>query len=214
MRTNRYFLLALAVIIAILWLIREYLRSSDPRLADLVFAYGFCATLATLGVIAWLSARRMRERAIIEELERMKQAGLLTTTTYTARRAFRLRGNERDSLRYFLELENGRVLVLEGSYLYQEDGHSDFPCKQFTIERHTEHGYVLDLLCEGAPIMPEADMLFDETAALKYYPECPDAAEAFDLFETTYPDNTILEDTYDSIFTRLQETQPDQISGM
>ena len=62
--------------------------------------------------------------------------------------------------------------------------------------------------------MPEADMLFDETAALKYYPECPDAAEAFDLFETTYPDNTILEDTYDSIFTRLQETQPGQISGM
>lgn len=214
MRTNRYFLLALAIITAVLWLIRQYLQDSDPRLADLVFAYGFCATLAVLGIVAWLSARKMGQRAMLEELAHMKREGLLTTTTYTVRRAFRLRKNGDDSPRYFLEQANGRVLVLEGSYLYQEEGHHDFPCTQFTVERHTAHGYVLDLLCEGQPVPLDADMLFDDTAALKYYPECPDAEEAVDLFETTYPDNTVLEDTYDSIFTRLQETQPGQESGI
>ncbi len=214
MRTNRYFFLALAIITAVLWLIRQYLHDSDPRQADLVFAYGFCTTLAVLGIIAWLSARKMGQRAMLEELAHMKREGLLTTATYTIRRAFRLRRTGGDSLRYFLEQSNGHVLVLEGSYLYQEEGRHDFPCTQFSIERHTAHGYVLDLLCEGQPVPLDADMLFDDTAALKYYPECADAEEAFNLFETTYPDNSILEDTYDSIFMRLQETQPGQISGM
>ena len=60
-------------------------------------------------------------------------------------RAFGVKEFEDEGLHYFLELTDGRVLVLSGQYLYDYEAISDdsetnrpraFPCSEFTLRRH------------------------------------------------------------------------------
>jgi hypothetical protein len=58
----------------------------------------------------------------------------------------------------------GRVLVLSGQYLYDDEPISDgaevnqprsFPCTEFTIRRHKNEGYGADIRCGGPVLEPE-----------------------------------------------------------
>lgn len=97
----------------------------------------------------------------IRELE---QNGLLVPTGYRAKRAFQVEEFEDEGSQYFIELEDGDVLFLCGQYLYEYEPIDDdpelnqqrrFPCSEFTVRRHRQKGFVVDILCGGAVIEPE-----------------------------------------------------------
>ena len=102
--------------------------------------------------------RQPRTSEIANELEKRN---LLVYTHYRIERAFRVAELNGEGPHYFLELENGGILHLSGQYLYQyEPGDRPmrfFPCTQFTVRRHAQLGHVVDILCDGLVIEPEAE---------------------------------------------------------
>jgi hypothetical protein len=106
--------------------------------------------------------RQPRQAIVTGFAEELKVRGLLQSTSFRADRAFRVDGFGAQGPHYFLELEDGDgVLHLSGTYLYDYepiDGSlRHFPCTQFTVRRHAELGYVVDLICRGLVIEPEVD---------------------------------------------------------
>ncbi len=158
MRVNRCYLLALAVILAVLFALRLYLAPEYPELAERILVVGFCATLFVLGLLAWRGARQSGFDAVAAETERLRRAGLLDSRTYRIRRAFRIAESAVEGPHYFLETDESRVLYLAGQYLYQEDEDGLFPAAEITVVRHREHGYVVDLVCDGERVALNADL--------------------------------------------------------
>ena len=158
MRVNRSYLLALAVSLAALFSLRFYLEKDDPELAERVLVFGFCAVLFILGILAWRGARKSGFDAVAAEMERLRRAGLLNTRSHQVARAFRIAESAVEGPHYFLELKDGHVLYLAGQYLYQEDGEGLFPAEHVTIVRHKEHGYVVDLVCDGGRVELAVDL--------------------------------------------------------
>lgn len=158
LRVNRSYLLALGVILAALFTVRIYLADTQPELGERILVVGFCAALFVLGLLAWRGARQSGYDAVAAETERLRNAGQLVTQPYAIRRAFRIAESAVEGPHYFLETNDGRVLYLAGQYLYQEDGAELFPSPSIILERHAEHGYVVDLVCEGERLPLEADL--------------------------------------------------------
>ncbi len=116
------------------------------------------------------SPRIATVNAFADELE---EKGLLVGTDFLAERAFRVEArSDQCGPHYILKLEDGGVLHLCGTYLYDYEpvpgvAPRHFPCTRFTIRRHAELGYVVDILCGGiiiepeveAPAFPDADFL-------------------------------------------------------
>lgn len=98
-------------------------------------------------------------------LEQMAQRGLLVHEKCEARRAFQMEEFEDEGCQYFVELKNGSVLFLCGQYLYDYEpanGGSrarprQFPCTEFTVLRHKEFGWVVDVNCAGTALEPECE---------------------------------------------------------
>ena len=93
--------------------------------------------------------------------EALQKRNLLVYTHHRVERAFRVAELSDEGPHYFLALENGGVLHLSGPYLYQyEPGDGPiryFPCTHFTVRRHAQLGHVVDILCDGLVIEPEAE---------------------------------------------------------
>lgn len=158
MRVNRYYLLALAVSLAALFSLRLYLEAEEPELAEHILVVGFCAVLFILGILAWRGARKSGFEAVAAETKRLRRAGLLDSRSHRVGRALRIAESAVEGPHYLLEIEDGRVLYLAGQYLYQEDGEGLFPAERVTIVRHKEHGYVVELVCEGDRVELAADL--------------------------------------------------------
>ncbi|MCL4180209.1 MAG: hypothetical protein KJ072_21010 [Verrucomicrobia bacterium] len=121
-------------------------------------------------VAAFLVFNRVGFRQVIsgksaeEQIAELEQKGLLASESFSARRAFQVEEFEDEGSHYFMELEDGRVLYLNGQYLYDYAEISDdpelkqprsFPCSRFTVRRHKSEGYVVDIVCEGGVLNPE-----------------------------------------------------------
>ncbi|MBQ5949041.1 hypothetical protein [Massilia sp. ST3] len=125
------------------------------------------ATLAVLGVLA-VCLRRLVPRQQAEDLAsciaRLDSEGLLLRQKFHAVRAFAVEELEDEGSHYYIALADGSVLFLSGQYLYEfevEDPDEGipgrrFPCTEFEILRHAQEGYVLDILCAGKVLEPEA----------------------------------------------------------
>ena len=102
--------------------------------------------------------RHPRTNEVANDLERRN---LLVYTHYRIERAFRVAELNGEGPHYFLGLENGGILHLSGPYLYNyEPGDGPmryFPCTHFTVRRHAQLGHVVDILCDGLVIEPEAE---------------------------------------------------------
>lgn len=94
----------------------------------------------------------------------LEKEGLIVTKSFTAKRAFELEEGMVEGIHYFIELENGSVLYLNGLYLYDYEpitGNPNknqprkFPCTEFVIRRHRNEHYVVDVICAGTVIEPE-----------------------------------------------------------
>jgi len=107
---------------------------------------------------------QLNQEDYIKDLE---NRGLLVSTDYQATRAFELEEYEDEGLHYFVELADGTVLYLTGQELYEygpiEDGDDDpelnqprrFPCTEFSLRRHRDEKYWIDIQCRGTVIEPE-----------------------------------------------------------
>jgi hypothetical protein len=99
-----------------------------------------------------------------ERVRELESTELLEATDFRAVRTFEVQEWEDEGLHYFIELADGRVLYLEGQYLYEYQQISDdpelnqprrFPCTDFTVCRHRLEGYVVAIQCRGAVLEPE-----------------------------------------------------------
>ncbi len=126
------------------------------------------ATFALLALALWLFNPRGSDpfgrRTSEEHLRALEQQGLLESTEFRAVRAFGVEEFDDEGLHYFLELIDGRVLVLSGQYLYDGEPIADdpemnrpraFPCTAFTLRRHKTEGSVVDIRCGGPVLEPE-----------------------------------------------------------
>jgi len=98
-------------------------------------------------------------------VEQLEEQGLIASTNFQAKRAFEVEEYEDEGLHYFLELEDGSVLYLNGQYLYDYEPVDDapellqgrqFPCTDFTVKRHKTKEYVVDVVTRGTPFEVEA----------------------------------------------------------
>jgi hypothetical protein len=128
-------------------------------LAVVVLTY-LCVLVLVIAIL--LNYPRLPHQAMVNDYaDELEARNLLISKSYRADRAFRVAEFQEGGPHYFLELEDGGILHLCGLYLYDyEPGPSSlrhFPCTQFTVRRHAEDGYVVDLICEGIVIEPEAE---------------------------------------------------------
>ncbi len=104
-------------------------------------------------VVAWLLFRPRPTPAL--DPAQLEAAGLLVRERYRARRAFSIAEFEDEGSHYIIELDDGRVLYLNGQFLYDYEP-DDFPCNEFTIVQRTDLDEVIDLIPAGDPFRPEA----------------------------------------------------------
>jgi hypothetical protein len=95
-----------------------------------------------------------------EQIRELEQKSLLGKSDYKASRAFGIEEFEDEGSHYFIELEDGSVLYLNGQYLYGYEPIGvkqprSFPCTEFTILRHKVEGWVAALQCRGSVLEPE-----------------------------------------------------------
>lgn len=113
----------------------------------------FGAILAALVLFHGKWTRRRSEEEILADRFLLEQSGMLISEPYRAVRAFQAEEFEDEGSHYFLELENHSVLYLSGQFLYEYEPLKEkprrFPCTQFTIRRHKDDGFVVDILCSG-----------------------------------------------------------------
>ena len=107
---------------------------------------------------------RFRRRSHEEFIAELEEWGLLERQSFQAKRAFVVEEHGDEGLHYYIELADGRVLYLEGQYLYDYTAIDDdpelnrprsFPCTEFEILRHKDEGYVLEIVCDGSVLEPE-----------------------------------------------------------
>jgi hypothetical protein len=128
-------------------------------LAVVVLTY-LCVLVLVLAIL--INYPRLQHRAFVNDFaDELASRNLLTCTEFIADRAFRVAPSSDDGPHYFLELESGGVLHLSGSYLFDyepiEGSLRHFPCTRFTVRRHSEIGYAVDLLCGDLVIEPEVE---------------------------------------------------------
>jgi hypothetical protein len=115
-----------------------------------------------LVIAIMLNYPRLPRQAMVNDFaDELEARNLLVSTLVHADRAFRVDECEEEGPHYFLELEEGGILHLSGKYLYEyepiEGSLRLFPCTQFTLQRHAERGYVVNLICSGLVIEPEVE---------------------------------------------------------
>lgn len=137
-----------------------------PWWATLVGGLAMFASLAAALVLFNDKTHRLRfrRRSLKEIIAELEVSGALERRSFQAKRAFAVEEYEDEGLHYYIELADGRVLYLEGQYLYDYAAIDDdpelnqprsFPCTEFEILRHKDEGYVLDIVCGGSVLEPE-----------------------------------------------------------
>jgi hypothetical protein len=149
----------LAFASAAIALLKVFHDAGLGMIATVIFAYLSVLMIAIAILLDYPPLpRRPRASEIAEALEKRN---LLACTHYCVERAFRVAELKGEGPHYFLELENGGILHLSGAYLYNyEPGNGSvrhFPCTQFIVRRHVQLGQVVDMLCDGVVIEPEAE---------------------------------------------------------
>jgi hypothetical protein len=94
--------------------------------------------------------REERRRAEHPDLD----AGVAEITTYEAREAIKVEEFEDEGIGFYLDLGDGKVLFLQGQYLYEDYEAKRFPCTRFTVSRAARSQAVLDMTCEGECLPP------------------------------------------------------------
>lgn len=136
-------------------------------------------------------------KSLEEQIADLETAGLIQRDSYRATRAFEVEEFEDEGTHYYVELEDGRVLYLNGQYLYDYEPMDDdpdvsqprsFPCTEFETVRHRTEGGVISITCRGHVLTPEI--------------EAPHYTKADFKAGLIPEDGQILTDSYDEIKRR------------
>jgi len=105
-------------------------------------------------IIGWLvySIRfyiKLRFRFSLTLYEDDLARGVAEVTRFRAADAVRVKASENEGSGYFLHLEDGRTLFLQGRYLCDLEEDKKFPCSEFDVVRGLKSGAILDLVCSG-----------------------------------------------------------------
>ncbi len=126
----------------------------------------FVVSFIVVGLVMALITRRALPPVEYLSLEEMEKLGLLVHEKYQVTHAFQMEEAEDEGAQYFIELKNGSVLFLCGRYLYDYEpatgrGRTQqprkFPCTEFSILRHKQHGWIVDVECGGTVLEPECE---------------------------------------------------------
>ena len=106
----------------------------------------------------------LRRKSLDEQIQELETKGKLLRQPFRAVRSFSVGELEDEGSHYYLELTDGRVLYLNGQYLYDYEPIDDdpefnrarsFPCSEFEVLRHKDAGYVIHIRCSGPVLEPE-----------------------------------------------------------
>lgn len=106
----------------------------------------------------------LSRKSLPEQIADLESRGKLLIQPYRAVRSFTVEEFEDEGSHYYIELDDGRVLYLNGQYLYGFEEITDdpdcnqqrsFPCTEFEVLRHKQAGYVIDIRCAGSVLEPE-----------------------------------------------------------
>ena len=123
-------------------------------------------SLAVAGAAGFAIVRTIWPRKDAEPptLEELKAQGMVESAEYSATRAIMVEEYDDEGLFYLLDVGEGRTLCLMGQELYNlepltaevdgEDRPRQFPNTRFTVSRHRELAYLLDVQCHGEPLEP------------------------------------------------------------
>ena len=120
--------------------------------------------LAALTIIVLIRTEKPNDDE--KQVKEWEEKGLLETRLYRARRAFQVEEYEDEGSHYFVELESGATLYLNGQYLYEYEPIHDekypeenqprrFPCTEFAMRWHREKKFFVDMQCGGGVFEPE-----------------------------------------------------------
>ncbi len=128
----------------------------------MVVIFTYLSVLIVVMAIILNYPRLPRQAMVNNFADELEARGLLVCSSFRADRAFRVDEFNEEGPHYFLELEDGGgILHLCGQYLYAyepfDGSRRHFPCTEFTVRRHAELGYVVDLICGGLIIEPEVE---------------------------------------------------------
>lgn len=138
-----------------------------PRWATPLLSIGLLGVLivAALFLAKIFGLKLSRSRQSLEQkIAELDKANLVERKTYCAKRAFAVEEFEDEGPHYFIELNDGRTLYLNGQYLYDYELIEDepefsqprtFPCTEFEILWHRTKHYPLKIICKGVVIEPE-----------------------------------------------------------
>jgi hypothetical protein len=95
-------------------------------------------------------------RAAQNHATRLEQAAndVAEIFTFSAVDAIRVEEFEDEGSSYFLRLTDGKVLFLNGQYLYDYEESKRFPCTDFDIVRRSRLDFVMEVVCRGNYIAP------------------------------------------------------------
>lgn len=145
-----------------------FLKKNSPIVMGVVCGIVFLVVMVIIFVAfnrRGIKINREAKKDIDACIAELNSAGLVQREHYHALRAFGVEEWEDEGSHYFIELDDKRVLYLNGQYLYDyepDDGYDGepptprtFPCEEFEILRHSSEHYVLQIVCQGAVIEPE-----------------------------------------------------------
>lgn len=154
-----------AIVFAVgVWVARLTLGCAEPLLGWIAAVAGAIAVACDLYMHRSAGKAFAAVRAAYT---RDLAAGTAVRTTYEVVDALSVEEYEDEGSAYYLKLADGRVLFLQGQYLYEyEAGEDDdgrptparFPASRFTIERTAESGLFLDLSDLGALLVPSGKL--------------------------------------------------------
>jgi hypothetical protein len=96
-----------------------------------------------------------------------EKLGLLITEEFSVRRTFEVAEFEDEGLHFFLELNDGRVLFMNGQYLYdyqeiaddeENNQKASFPCAHFRVRRHKSEHWVHSIETLSPYLPPEVKL--------------------------------------------------------
>jgi hypothetical protein len=96
-------------------------------------------------------------------------SGLVEVAHLRATDAISVRGADNESSVYFLHLEDGRTLFLEGGYLGDLEKVKKFPCSEFDVVRGHKSGAILDLICNGSYFPSQKTITLREQPVLQEF---------------------------------------------
>jgi hypothetical protein len=105
-----------------------------------------------------------RRKTLEGGIAELEAKGKLVRQRFDATRAFAVDQIEDEGPHYYIELVDGRMLYLNGQYLYDYESIDDdpelnqerlFPNTAFEVLRHRDTGYVIHIACSGLVLEPE-----------------------------------------------------------